>query len=38
MKKNSVFSWIIIAPDSGMKLLQMTQSKAVDKNKRSVNE
>jgi len=31
MKSNLIFSWIIIAPDSGMKLLQMT--KEADKHK-----
>jgi len=38
MKKSLIFSWLIIAPDSGMKLLQITQSKTIDKSKRSVNE
>ena len=31
MKKNLIFSWLIIPPDSGMRLLQM--SKEADKGK-----
>ena len=42
LHNNLLFSWIIVPPDSGMRLLQMTKvgdnSKVIDGDKRSLNE